>query len=509
MEIKASPSGQRSEKRGRKWIPALCNFLGTIILLAVIITFLPLTVPRALGYEIYNVVSGSMEPEIPIGSVIYVESVEPATIAEGEIIAFHSEDSIITHRVVQNRSLQGEFITKGDANPGEDMNPVAYSEVVGRVTRHFPVVGRLMAVYASRVGKIYILILTACGVMFNMLAKRLRDRRHEADLLQPEQEAPQKSQRIDKTSAAFIASSGNRKEHRKKASGTSAVMTKFGQSKWLRRGLMILLLGVFLFSAGGAWTILHQYHEGDALYESIAKEFTVAAEEETGSAEEADTPDETSSAQKSEGNTAKRKSSDETDAPLRINFDALLAANPDIVGWIYCKGTVINYPVVQAADDDYYLHRDFKRNYSIFGSIFQEAENRRGFQDANNILYGHHMRNGSMFASLENWMKQSYYEQHPYMWLMTPNGDYRVDLVAGYTTSATSDTYTVFQYNDVDFSAYLKEKVAQSNFRSRVTVDPEARFVVLSTCAYVFNNARYVLHGQLVPVASVGGVPTE
>lgn len=165
---------------GGKVIPALCNIAGTLILAAVILSCLPLTIPRLMGYEIYNVVSGSMEPEIPVGSVVYVGKTAPENIAENDVIAFVSGLSVITHRVVVNNLVEGEFVTKGDANAGEDFNTVPYAHLVGRVEYHFPVLGHLMALYTGTVGKLYAVCFAACGAMLNMLAGRMRDRQREA-----------------------------------------------------------------------------------------------------------------------------------------------------------------------------------------------------------------------------------------------------------------------------------------------------------------------------------------
>ena len=79
------------------YVPALCSVIGTLMLLVVIAAALPLTVPNFMGYEIYNVVSGSMEPTIPVGSIIYVKEIDPSDIYSGDIIAFKSGDSIIMH----------------------------------------------------------------------------------------------------------------------------------------------------------------------------------------------------------------------------------------------------------------------------------------------------------------------------------------------------------------------------------------------------------------------------
>lgn len=155
---------------------ALCNILGILILVAVIGSSLLLTVPKVFGYEIYNVVSGSMEPEIPVGSLIFVAPVQPESVIEGEIIAFESGDSVVTHRVVENKKLEGELITKGDANEGEDINPVPYAGVIGRAERHVPYMGEYMVIYTTNVGKVYMICFAACGAMMNILAGRIRDR---------------------------------------------------------------------------------------------------------------------------------------------------------------------------------------------------------------------------------------------------------------------------------------------------------------------------------------------
>ncbi len=172
--MNSSPQEYGTVKRGGRLVPVLCNILGILILLSVIAFYLPVTVARIKGEEIYNVVSGSMEPEIAVGSVIYVEPVPPESVEEGEVVAFRSGGSVIAHRVVKNRIGEGELITKGDANEENDMNPVKYSELVGRVSWHCPVVGGLLEVCTSPVGKVYIICFAACGAMLNMLARRLR-----------------------------------------------------------------------------------------------------------------------------------------------------------------------------------------------------------------------------------------------------------------------------------------------------------------------------------------------
>ena len=161
-------------KKGRKVLPALCNLLGTLILVLVIVACLPMVVPQAMGYQVYNIVSGSMAPAIPIGSVIFVERVEATEVQPDDVIAFYSGNSVITHRVVSNQVVEGTFITKGDANETEDLAPIPYSMLAGRVVKHYPVLGLVMEILTTTAGKVYALLFAACGAMLNMLAGRMR-----------------------------------------------------------------------------------------------------------------------------------------------------------------------------------------------------------------------------------------------------------------------------------------------------------------------------------------------
>ena len=163
----------RPEKRGGKFIPALCSTLGTIILLAVILSAVPLAVPRVLGYEVYSVVSGSMEPAMPEGSVVYVEPAAVSQIRPGDIIAFYDDGTVVTHRVIESRPQEGAFITKGDANPSTDIKPTPYWELIGRVKLCVPVLGRLLSLYALTEGKLALGMFAFGGLLLRILGTRL------------------------------------------------------------------------------------------------------------------------------------------------------------------------------------------------------------------------------------------------------------------------------------------------------------------------------------------------
>lgn len=140
--------------------------IGKLILIIVILFCIPLTIPKVLGYQVYHVISGSMQPSIPINSVVYVEKKEAAEIQKGDIIAFYSvsdSGAIITHRVVKNQVVSGQFVTKGDANNKEDIAPVPYEYVIGKVVLSIPLLGGVFSAMTTLIGKIVVGCLVLIG----------------------------------------------------------------------------------------------------------------------------------------------------------------------------------------------------------------------------------------------------------------------------------------------------------------------------------------------------------
>ena len=451
-------SAPRKKRSEGKLIPALCNIVGTVLFAAVLLLTLPLAAPRLLGYDVFDVLSGSMEPELPVGSAVYVRAVEPTEVDVDEVIAFYnSEGNVVVHRVVTNRTSLGEFVTKGDANNVEDREPIPYDALLGRVMLHIPVVGRFMALYSSNVGKVYLLLTAACGVMLNMLADRMRAN--------------------SRAHAEALAEAASELGVAELAQEAGMVIPQGGG--WMRVVVVIFLLAIFAGSGGVVVFVNMQHKQSDEVYEEASQRFV------------APTP---------EGVVA----------PITIDFAELQAVNKDVIGWIYCEGTPINYPVLRGTDNDEYLHHDYTHEYNIDGSIFVDSENKGDFTDANTIIYGHHMGlTGSMFTCLKYWGEQDFYDEHPVMWLLTPTRDYQVQLVSGHHVSAISGYYDIIREHDAKFNSMLADAVNESDFDSLFEASPDANYVMLSTCAYIFDNARYALHGMLVPIDSAGGVPLK
>lgn len=122
----------------------LFSAAAAVLMLLVAAAALPLTLPKLLGYQIYSVLTQSMTPALPVGSALYVKSCDPAALQTGDIITFTlsgNTDLVETHRVTQNDTAARQLITKGDANAQVDINPVAYSRVVGKVAFSIPLLG--------------------------------------------------------------------------------------------------------------------------------------------------------------------------------------------------------------------------------------------------------------------------------------------------------------------------------------------------------------------------------
>ncbi len=187
-------------------------------------------------------------------------------------------------------------------------------------------------------------------------------------------------------------------------------------------------------------------------------------------------------------------------APISVDFDALRSENDDVVGWLYCPDTPINYPVAQSDDNSYYLRRLLNGEWNASGTLFADYRNDLISPDQNTIIYGHNMKNDSMLGTLPYYSDQAYYESHPVMYFLTPDTDYKIELIFGSVTSSDSVLY------DIDLSAdekmsLLADLFDSSDFVSHTEITEDARLLTLSTCSYEYESARYVVVGVMIELA--------
>lgn len=186
-----------------------------------------------------------------------------------------------------------------------------------------------------------------------------------------------------------------------------------------------------------------------------------------------------------------------------VNWNALKKVNPDVQGWLYQKGTVINYPVVQGTDNDTYLHTRFDKQWSGGGTLFVDCRMEKDFKGFNSIIYGHHMKDGSMFRSIRGYTKEDgYYDKHKTLELATPHGNYHLVVFSAFITKATDEDTYKMTYDEAEKQAYIDRAWERSELpitRDSVDVTKNDRLVTLSTCAYDYEEARYIVMCKMVP----------
>lgn len=194
----------------------------------------------------------------------------------------------------------------------------------------------------------------------------------------------------------------------------------------------------------------------------------------------------------------------ENDDPMqrKIDFEALREINPDVYAWIWIPGTNIDYPILQSAveADDYYLNTtiDGKKGYP--GSIYTEKYNTTSFTDPVTVVYGHELKNGTMFSELHSYTDREFFDNYPYIYIYTPDQTLKYQIFAAV---AFDDRYILGSYNfmDVDdFQKYLDElrSSIDGNVNQDVEVTQDTKILTLSTCISEYPDQRWLVNGTLV-----------
>ena len=180
-----------------------------------------------------------------------------------------------------------------------------------------------------------------------------------------------------------------------------------------------------------------------------------------------------------------------------FDYDSLLAINSDCIGWIRIDGADIDYPVVQAADNSFYLHHNFNQESAICGAIFMDYRNDIDLAREHLILYGHQMKDGSMFKQLNGYKDKDFYKEHPEIILYLRNQKYSYDVVAVYVTNiARSGGYYNYLHGNTreEQIEYLQNKMAAYQlYDTGLTVTQDDELLSLSTCEYSSTNGRLIV----------------
>ncbi|MBK5253254.1 MAG: class B sortase [Peptostreptococcaceae bacterium] len=227
--------------------------------------------------------------------------------------------------------------------------------------------------------------------------------------------------------------------------------------------IIYILILVVAFSIYKIGTALYSYHEAEKTYADIQEDIGVS-NEFSGS----------------------------------IDFDMLLKVNKDVVAWIYSEGTVINYPIVRSSDNNEYLYKLITGKSNSNGTIFVDYRCDEPFIGFNTVIHGHHMNDGSMFCSLENYSDIDYYNEHKIIDIVTPNCWYEMVVFASFVPKAGSEVYTMNIESTEAKDKLLEYIKANNDIETGVDVTAEDTIVTLSTCAYEFKDARTVVIGKLI-----------
>lgn len=227
--------------------------------------------------------------------------------------------------------------------------------------------------------------------------------------------------------------------------------------------IMVCLAGIVVFSGYRVYKIMHDYKVNRDIYSRIAE--TAMPEGFNG----------------------------------EIDFDALRKINPDIVGWLYYESTNINYPIVQGKDNDYYLHISFDGTWTLGGTLFADAITEEPFNQFNTIVYGHHMQDHTMFGDIKELKDPEYCKEHPQFELITPEGKYHLKICAFVHQPSDSAIYTTNFHDEEGKQEYISLIKSLATYITTEEMTAEDRLVILSTCAYEYQEARYMVVGKMIP----------
>lgn len=405
-------------------------------MVTVILLLIPLTIPRLFGIRIYGVLTGSMTPSYSVGGVVYVKKAVPCDIQLGDVIVFRmgtETENVMTHRVVEKDG--SFFVTKGDANDCVDPEPVSYDRLIGKVIGFLPYLACVEEFVNSSTGRSVLIMLFAAAFLLWVAAD-------------------------------FLASS--------KVAFTKAIPGK-GQLMGL-----VLILGASVYLGGVFW----ENRSGVAEYRAL--EEAVFAEDFRGNDKTPETEDVTSQ-------TAALTEEEER---ILDEIGKLREENPEVIGWIQFDHLAISYPIMQGTDNEYYLKHTFSGEYNRAGSIFMEASNAPDFNDSHTILYGHNMKNQSMFGTLKNYKTENFYPDNAYFTIYTPDQVYRYAIFAYYDTSTDSEIYNVqFEPGGV-FQKILDNMCRHSYYDTKICPESTEKILTLSTCSA--KDKRFVVHATRI-----------
>ncbi|MDY3249410.1 MAG: class B sortase [Candidatus Choladocola sp.] len=264
--------------------------------------------------------------------------------------------------------------------------------------------------------------------------------------------------------------------------------------------LMLIALCVFIFSGVVLYGYYKEYKKGSDEYDNLQSSYSSG----TDQTEDLDAMEDDTALQSVSGREMSTVYENGVQVTLPtmtnpIDFADLQNVNSDVVGWLKIRALDISYPLVQGEDNDYYLHRTFEKTDNFAGCLFVNCDNKSDFTDQNTIIYGHNMKNGSMFGKLKNFQEEETFEKSKYFWIFTPDLIYQYRIFSACVVNKTGLTYQT-SYTNSEFQSLINYVYPNSVVKnSDVQVSESDRIVTLSTCTGD-DSTRFVVMGKLAQI---------
>jgi len=416
--------------------------------------------PRGLpgGISFLTVLTGSMEPTLPINSLVILRATDPNTLEVGDIVTYlRPNNTTVTHRIIEvienyRGTQERGFRLQGDNNTLADSEVVLGANVIGIIIYNNLFLGQVVVFIQQNIVLIVIYLVLLVALIYVIKKFLLGKKGNVEDVEEIESEIVTGEELADDTVLNII-------------------------KKFLLRKKEYLIAIVV-----GISTLVFGYSS----YQLVLANLNYRAIEEA--------------IEEIRLNYTEQVMMDVEREFLRIDWVGLQARNANVIAWLYVPGTRINYPVLAGATNETYLRLNIDQEFSIAGSIFLEENNNADFLDLNTIIYGHNMLNGSKFFDVNRIVNGAINQAEiSYIYIYLPDGMVNIYRIIG---AHLTDIYSIIYHLPVTELAFLYELILMDNVLDEIEFnkDDEPRVLTLSTCtsASVVDARRSVVFAVLI-----------
>jgi|GEM_PF-323413 len=469
----SDPQPEEPPSTKKKVLRIVGNLVFYLILITTVLGFAffglqePDAPPREIAnHSVMTVLSRSMEPTIPIRSLVVARRIDPNLLEVDDVITYlRPNNTTVTHRIIevienyQNTGDRG-FRLIGDNNSTPDTDIVRAENVIGEIVFTNLFLG--LTVFFIQQNIIFVIIFLVLGIALIYVIKKFL---LKPVILTDEDVSSQVQMQGDHPDATYL-----QEEH--EAERVKVKRRKI--KKYIHIVGAIIILTLFGYSVYRVLSYRAMYLQVEAASADIRASYTQTLMDQ-----------------------------DSDRIFLNVDWDGLLARNADVVAWVHMPGTVINYPILEGETNEEYLRTDIDRQHSVAGSIFLEENNEATFLDLHTIIYGHNMLNGSKFADIDAIAREQIAATDaPYIYLYLPDGTVKIYQVIG---AHLTDIFSLIYHLPVEDLSVLYELIMEENLLD-ISFDQEGQppVLTLSTCAEVGGSPlRSVVFGVLIEEMTV------